>query len=99
MNTRPKFLAGEWAYVVDDPVYSTRFNYNASARRKVCEKAGKRLMIQLNQETRSSRLDWGVRDTCYFASGVYFAESDLLSCDEARLRRKALKLANVSSLL
>lgn len=99
MNTNPKFLAGEWAYVVDDPVHSAQFNYCASDRRKVLQKAGKRLLIQFNREMRSSRLDWSVQEACYFASGVYFVESDLLSCDEARICRKALKLADVSSLL
>lgn len=99
MRAKPKFTAGDWVYVVDDPVHSTQFNYNSTDRRKVLQKAGKRLLVQLDGQLRSPRLDWSSQDICYFASGVYFVEGDLLSCDEARIRRKALKLANVSSLL
>ena len=91
-----KFQAGDWVYTTDEITHSSWCNWSYSAKRKLPEKAGKRLKVQYIMTPAEDRA--GVTRHYYMISGVYIDERDLLSLEEHRAIKKDLTV-NVTKLL
>lgn len=88
-----KFSPGQWVYVIGDLSQSRLLNSRRN-RDALLSKKGKRLKIQ-NSGIRVYSRSRNASDpcTCYQASNLFFAEEDLMSCEEYASFKKFDKVA------
>lgn len=89
-----KFSPGQWVYVVGDLSQSRLLN-NRRDRSTLLSKEGKRLKIQISG-VRSFLFQANANGpvACYQASNLFFAEEDLMSCEEYTSFKKFDKIAD-----
>lgn len=83
-----KFQAGDWVYAADEILHSDWCNWSYSDKRKLSEKAGKRLKVQYIMAPCPDRA--GITRQYYAVSDLYIDERDLLSLGEHRALKKDL---------
>lgn len=83
-----KFQAGDWVYAADEILHSDWCNWSYKDKRKLPEKAGKRLKVQYIMNLCPDRA--GIIRQYYRVSDLYIDERDLLSLEEHRALKKDL---------
>lgn len=83
-----KFQAGDWVYAADEILHSDWCNWSYSDKRKLPEKAGKRLKVQYIMSPAQDHA--GITRQYYQISDLYIDERDLLSLGEHRALKKDL---------
>lgn len=86
-----KFQTGDWVYTTDEILHSDWCNWSYSAKRKLSEKAGKRLKVQYSMTPSPDRA--GITRQYYAISDLYIDERDLLSLEEHRALKKDLTVS------